>query len=188
MKKPYWIGLLMVTGLLMGAGCQGPEKAQEEKKAFTLRIQCGSERDWTDAVGRLWEKDRPWKEGQWGRVGGRAESVEGVGIRGTEHDELYRRQAVGMQGYRIPLANGRYRVQLHFAEISPQVAKAGDRVFSVMIEGYDVLSDLDIFQAVGANAALVKAYMVEVIDGELTIEFSAKQGEAAIAGIEVLQP
>jgi hypothetical protein len=108
---------------------------------------------------------------------------------------LYRSERWGMSGYSLPVANGRYRVRLHFAEISPCCPDAGDRVFDVRIEGALVLDDFDINVAAGTNEgneplspyyAIRREFITTVQDGRLDITFPRVVGTAKISGIEVM--
>lgn len=79
---------------------------------------------------------------------------------------------------------GPYEVTLHFAEIYWNVANA--RVFRVTVEGQEVASNLDIYQAAGGR---YKAYNISkevyVSDGILNIELGKIIENPSIAGIEV---
>jgi len=88
--------------------------------------------------------------------------------------------------FTVPVANGDYRVRLHFAE-NVQTA-AGKRVFDVNLEGGPVeLSGFDIFAAAGGqNRALVREFPVSVTDGAVSISFIRRVENAKISGIEIL--
>lgn len=65
-----------------------------------------------------------------------------------------------------------YTIRLHFAE--PEDIAAGERVFSVRLQGETVLEDFDIIQAVsGARRALVKQFSGVEVAGELIIQLVA---------------
>ena len=99
-------------------------------------------------------------------------------------------------GYDIPVPDGEYLINLHFAELwfgatGGGLPGAGRRVFDVSIEGQLVEDDLDIFAEIGAEAMLVKTHMVTVTDGELNIDFDSRDavgGERhpVINAIEIL--
>lgn len=60
-------------------------------------------------------------------------------------------------GYSIPLANGTYNVSLDFAET--YVTAAGQRIFSVSINGTQVLTNFDIYAAAGGmNIAVQRTF------------------------------
>ena len=68
------------------------------------------------------------------------------------------------------------------------ITAAGERVFSVSINGKPALKDLDVFkEAGGLNKPLVKECKdVQVTDGKLVIGFTAQTQNPEINGIEVL--
>jgi glucan endo-1,3-alpha-glucosidase len=79
-----------------------------------------------------------------------------------------------------------YLVRLHFAELS--FTGAGQRVFNVALNGTSVLSNFDVFAAVGAqNKAVVKEFPISASStGVLTIAFSrGPVDNPEIAGIEI---
>ena len=83
----------------------------------------------------------------------------------------------------IPLANGTYDVTLDFAEMYHNAA--GQRVFSVSLEGQTVIQDLDIWAVVGQFAALPRTFAITVNDGVLDIVGTATVDNAQLAAIEV---
>ncbi len=113
-----------------------------------------------------------------------------VSIQNTEDDSLYQTERFGNFEYQIPLANGNYFVDLHFAEIflgtSPG-SGSGDRVFSVFIEEELALDSFDIFDEVGARFALIKTFEdVEVTDDTLNIKFVSQIDLAKVSAIGVI--
>jgi hypothetical protein len=76
----------------------------------------------------------------------------------------------GSFGYRFDLPDGRYEVELWFAEIFFE--QSGERVFDVLIEDQLVLDQLDVAaQAGGALRPLIKRFETNVIDGQLNVGF-----------------
>lgn len=79
-----------------------------------------------------------------------------------------------------------YAVRLHFAEPAAG-PKAGERVFTVSLQGKDVLRDFDIVKAAGGSrCAIVKEFRNVKITGDLTVEFAARTGKPLVCGIEVV--
>jgi len=76
-------------------------------------------------------------------------------------------------------------VTLYFADIFLGTHEIGLRVFDVVIEGFGVLKDLDIYAEVGGYAALTKVIETSVSDGLLTIEFIAVTQSPKISAIEI---
>src|SRR3546814_2584999 len=54
-------------------------------------------------------------------------------VTGTDQPALYENYRSGIAAYRVPVANGRYRVTLHLFE--PAEDAAGKRVFDVAVSG-----------------------------------------------------
>ncbi len=133
-----------------------------------------------------------WRQTDWptdlergsGVGGGTSKGDNAGAILNTVQPQLYRTNREGMSVYRVTLPNGSYRVLLQFCDRVNQ--EAGKRVFSVRMEGQEVLKDLDIAAEAGRNAALNRAFEnIAVGDGMLDIEFVKQKGEPVIAGIEV---
>ncbi len=109
-----------------------------------------------------------------------------VPIANTTDDVLYQSERwVGNSGffsYNIPVINGNYNVELHFAEVFFNAA--GSRVFDVSIEGIVVLDDYDIYADAGGNAiAKIKSINTAVSDGTLNILFDGIVNNAKINAI-----
>lgn len=108
-------------------------------------------------------------------------------VRGTTDDVLLTtvRSAKDFY-YDVPVPEpGKYTVRLHFAELWQ--SQAGKRVFSVDVEeGQAGIENLDLVQEVGAWRPLVQTFEnIEVLDGELSLDFLASTNHALISGIEV---
>jgi len=93
-------------------------------------------------------------------------------IANTTDPALYQSERSGSFSYNIPVANGSYTLNLHFAEIFHTAS--GKRVFNVAAQGKTVLSNFDIFAAAGgANRAIVKSFPVTVTNGVLTVNLTS---------------
>jgi Malectin domain len=106
-----------------------------------------------------------------------------VAIAGTEDDVLYQSERFGNFAYTIPVPNGDYLVTLKFAEI--YWTAAGRRLFDVLIEGREVLPDLDLVAKVGPVTAYDVAMPVRVTDGVLNIQFLSNIDNAKVSAIVV---
>ncbi|WP_171037039.1 LamG-like jellyroll fold domain-containing protein [Maribacter algarum] len=83
-----------------------------------------------------------------------------------------------VMNYDIPLDDGEYTVELHFAELwfgatGGGSGGAGKRVFDIRFEGELLEDNLDVFAEVGAETLLTRTYKVNVSDGILDIDFSS---------------
>lgn len=149
------------------------------KPPIQFFVACGSDVDYIDLFGRRWRADKEYSEDSWGYVGNTGAWSSARAIEGTDEDRLYQTQRYGDYGsfgYRFDVPNGRYRVQLHFAEIYSQFDQPGKRIFDVLIEMDPVLNDFDVVQAAGQYTALVEPFTVQVNDGQLNITFARDWG------------
>jgi len=114
-------------------------------------------------------------------------------IAGTTDDSLYRTErnivaAGGTMTYNIPVVNGSYDVELHFAELFYGVINLtppfeGKRKFDVFIEGTQVLNDFDINDTVGPATAIMMTFVTTVADDTLDIAFTSVVNRAKVNGI-----
>jgi uncharacterized protein YkwD len=117
----------------------------------------------TDAAGNVWSADNsfsggtPWSTAQ--------------NVANTTTPALYQTCRYGNGfSYQFNVANGSYNVLLKFAEISRTAA--GQRIFSVAINGTTVLANFDIVAAAGGPLiALDKSFPVTVTNGQINIQF-----------------
>ena len=138
-------------------------------------------------------------------VGGPSPDVP-VEVEGTKLD-YFRRHASGVEAdggtldwvagsgvedvavVTVTLANDeqarRYTVRLHFAD--PRNNRPGERIFSVALQGEEVLTDFDVAgEAGGVNRAIVRELHGVVVSGTLSVSFTPTKGRPIISGIEVL--
>ncbi len=115
--------------------------------------------------------------------GGAAASTAAT-IAGTSDPTLYQTERYGKSfSYNVPLVNGNYNVTLKFAEIYWNAP--GERVFNVSLQGTQVLTNLDIYDLVGKNAAYDVTFPASVTNGNLNIGFTTVVDNAKISAIEV---
>ncbi|WP_053405908.1 malectin domain-containing carbohydrate-binding protein [Persicobacter sp. CCB-QB2] len=108
--------------------------------------------------------------------GGRCYSRE-ARIYNTQDPYLYQSERYGHFTYQIPVDNGAYEVELHFAEIYWD--REGKRKFAVDIERENVLDCFDIYKEAneenhgqgGKNVAIVRKFTTEISDGYVNIRF-----------------
>ncbi len=140
----------------------------------------------TDSDGRLWSADEYF-------VGGNA--VCRKSVVGNAKVALYQGERYGNFSYRIPLAPGKYRLTLHFAETwfgtanSPQPA-LDSRIFNVFANGVALLRDYQIVKDAGeSNRGVQKVFdnLEPNAQGLLVIEFSPVENYAEVNAIEVVE-
>lgn len=102
----------------------------------------------------------------------------------TLDSTLYQTERWGEFSYELPVDDGFYHVKLQFVEM--YWTAIGERVMDVRIEGEQVLSDFDIYAvAQRDNAYELEFTNIQVIDGALTIDFSASIDNGQISAIVV---
>lgn len=147
--------------------------------AYQQGINAGGGSYVDPAQGDLYGADRAYSSGGFGYLGASSTRSTSAGIAGTTRDPLYQDLRSGMSAYRFAVPNGTYKVDLSFAEL--QLSKAGGRVFSVGLEGSNVLTNFDVVAAAGGRyVAFDRSFTVEVTDGVLDISFTAQRGDKPI--------
>jgi hypothetical protein len=124
--------------------------------------------------------------GGWTSADGGARTTRtAVANAGQVPQAVYRTGREGTRvSYALNVPDGYYNVRLHFAE--PRHAAAGQRIFTVSVEGLEVLTNFDIFRAAGGrNRAVQRGFAKVRVQGGLLIRAVASQGQALINGIEV---
>ncbi|SDQ67082.1 malectin domain-containing carbohydrate-binding protein [Quadrisphaera sp. DSM 44207] len=160
------------------------------------RIDVGSTKASTDALGRTWSPDTGLFSPSTAVAEGA--STTPAAIANTEDDALYATyrgnvgsvaQAQRSIAFSIPTgAVSPVTLRLHFAERSAGNAAAGRRVFSVAAEGTTYDSALDLYAAAGGvNTAITLTIpAVTVSDGRVDLVLKAARDHPAVSAIEVL--
>ena len=137
---------------------------------------------YTDTRGQVWQADAGFNTGN---VTTTTATISGTSNAALYQSERWDDASQAQLEYQLPVANGTYLVNLYFAETDAASEGTGLRVFDVDFQGAPVIENLDIFAAVGTNAALVKSAVVSVSNGTLTIDFVRVVGNPKIDAIEV---
>jgi len=156
---------------------------------FVLRVNCGSSQEYKDKLGNVWAADQESGTGtQWGAVYGSTSDRTGLGVTGSDSATIYETERYIMDAYKFTVPNGKYTVRLHFAETFNGITGPGMRVFSVSLQGKEVLKDLDPFKdAGGFMKPLVKEFKgVSVDKGQIDIGFTPNIENPQICGVEIL--
>jgi pentose-5-phosphate-3-epimerase len=159
-----------------------PAPAPSPDAGFALRVNAGGGA-YTDKNGDVWSADSGYNTGN--------KSSTSVAISGTEDDVLFQTQrwddASGEElKYSFDVPDGAYVVNLYFAENYTGALRQGARVFDVLFEGSNAERNFDIYSVAGANTALMRSYVVNVVDGQLNMEFLHGVENPTISAIEVL--
>jgi len=145
-------------------------------------------KQYLDLAGNTWLADRAYTAGSWGYIGKTGTLSTKSAIGGTEDDPLYKDARAKAVEYRFDgLPEGRYQVELRFAEI--QNHKPGRRQFDVIVEGQLVLPAHDIAAEVGAYTVDDHSFYFTVHDGSLNIRLATRRsfGEPLINAIRVIR-
>jgi hypothetical protein len=181
-----------------------------DQPLFELRINGGGA-EITDYQGNTWVADSQFNPGgkaYLAKVG----VVDVINVEnpvaGTTSEIVYESERSGSSGwtYEIPVPNGTYDIDFHFAEIYFGSATAptgpagpGKRIFDIAIEGFTpaALDEYDISQAVidnysptinatGADFAIVETITgIVVTDGSLTIAGTATKNQPKVSGMYI---
>ncbi|HEX4166853.1 MAG TPA: malectin domain-containing carbohydrate-binding protein, partial [Bryobacteraceae bacterium] len=140
----------------------------------------------TDFEGCLWAADKYF-------VGGH--QVFRRNVLETGEDIFYRGERYGNFSYRIPLAQGKYRLKLYFAETwfgaAGSTGSAVDRrIFNVFVNGVALLRNYQVVKdAGGPNRGIEKVFegMEPNAQGILLIDFVPVRNYAEVNAIEVVE-
>jgi predicted RecB family endonuclease len=178
----FLLALAPLAAASQGVGVQpqpGGAAPAEVINQVPIRIEAGGNANYTDSDGNLWVADTGFTNGSTVNRGN-------IAIANTNNDRIYQTERYSVSGYAFTVANGNYAVRLHFAETYDGITGAGQRVFSVNVEGM-LISNIDIYaEAGGRDIALVKTVNVTVSDGQLTIGFLSSVFNTEINGIEII--
>ncbi|MFL6208543.1 MAG: glycoside hydrolase family 2 TIM barrel-domain containing protein [Pyrinomonadaceae bacterium] len=121
-----------------------PQRLADPAYAFKeLAVNVGSNAQFVDAWGTMWEADQAYAPGGWGYVGADTkETGMGQNVNNTDEDPLYQTMREGLSGYRFDVPDGEYEIELRFVERESTAADV--RVFSVGVNGAQVVARLDL--------------------------------------------
>jgi fibronectin type 3 domain-containing protein len=115
-------------------------------------------------------------------------AISTTGVTNPAPQSVYQHNRYGNFTYTIPglTAGASYTVRLHFAE--EYWTAAGSRIFNVLIDGSQVLTNFDIFATAGGEYKAVVEQFTETVpsSGTLTIQFVTVKDNAQVNGIEIL--
>ena len=141
----------------------------------------------TDSDGQVWSADEYV-------VGGTMVLRKNANFR-DRNSALYQGERFGNFTYHIPLAPGKYRLALHFAETWFHTANAAayrqeHRLFDVFANGVALVKDFDVLQEAGAPYRPVDKVFEGLqpnAQGELTLQFVPLVNYAEVNAIEVVE-
>ena len=142
-----------------------------------------------------WIKQRPsgynfWRFGVWWDKA-KPFRVPIADVQGDGPKWIFASGLEGLQDFTVPLCNDkeaepqRHTVRLYFMD--PTMEKPGERVFSVRLEGREVLKDFDVVKAAGGPLrGIVREFSGIAAGGRLKMSLLPKVSAPVISGIEVI--
>ncbi|MGX1668140.1 S8 family serine peptidase [Streptomyces sp. NPDC055400] len=152
---------------------------------YQAALDSGGKTGGRDSRGDAFSADQAYRSGGFGYVDGSALSTT-KDVAGTGDGALLRTARQGVLEYRFDdVPDGVYRVDLDFAEIGGKTA--GKRVFSVLAEGGQKVSYLDLALEDGQFTADRRSFDVKVTDGTLNLRFVATTGKSLVNAVRVTE-
>ena len=157
--------------------------------ATTLRINAGGGA-FTDTSGNAWQADTDYTGGDSYTFNSPSNGTPYYYIAGTSERALYPdvHYSNDTFSYNLPASPGSYKLRLHFMEgdVYPFTAS---RLFNVLVNGNQVLTNLDVFTAAGGqDVALVEQFPVTVAAGSsgVNVTFQSVVATAMVSAIELV--
>jgi len=176
-----------------------------------INVNLGDKRFYIDdKLQQVWLPEKPYSPGSWGYVGGHTFSMKGntlqtygtnKDILGTEYDPIYATQRVGLTDFKLDVPDGKYEVNLLFAELlskqerealpynlnnSAQKEDVSERSFDVLINDKKVVESLGTDNYLEPLRAFSTRVTINVTGGKgIDVSFKAIKGEAILNGIQV---
>ncbi|MBV9082504.1 MAG: hypothetical protein JOZ62_07515 [Acidobacteriaceae bacterium] len=159
-------------------------------KVTPVRIRAGWPTSWQDSGGQQWRADSYF-------LGGNALVRTTNPARDSNSPEmgLYASERWGHFSYAVPVADGRYRVNLkfcegHYGRQNIGVGGPGSRVFDVYCNGVALLRNFDIYKEAGGEGRPLERTFSGIrptAQGKVVLTFVPITGMACVNGIELLE-
>ena len=180
-----------------------------------MNVMLGTVRYFDDRRDNIaWIPEQEYSKGSWGYVGGEANrplasdrkstlpATMNIDFPNTENDPLWQTQRKGLQSFRADVPDGKYCVELYFAEWESGKKKealayllgggaassdgAANRLFDVEINGVKVLRSFDIAAEVSAEYGIIKKFAVDIDGGNgLSVDLLPIKGEPTLCAIRI---
>src|SRR4051812_44831291 len=175
-----FLPLVAALCLLACSSELAPETAQTPESLTTAvsRINCGGGAISPFSADQFATGGSPWTANT---------SVSIAGVANAAPATVYQSERYGNHSYTVgSLTSGAsYTVRLHFAET--KWLSSGARVFNVLINGAQVLTNLDIFAMAGSNRALVLDFNTTASSaGQIKIQYVSVVDNAKSSALEIL--
>lgn len=183
----FWVGRLRSDiAESYAAGCSGIVGVSWRTRSIAPNIIAMAEACWEQAD---WNPDfgKPY---QYVPVPINDIRIGGVGtnywrrIKGTEDQYLYNTQRYDLEGFKVKVPNGNYKVTFLFSET--KFDQPGQRVFHLKVQDSEVLRNIDVFKAAGRDSAYtITSGMVKVDNYTLDIQFEPVVGPTFLSGFVI---
>ena len=148
-----------------------------------IAVNVGGHYHYTDASGLIWEAEQACLRSQRGTAEGEARRTHHR-IYGSDDDPLFQSARVGATSYRFAVPDGKYRVELGFAEV--ENVSPDQRVFDVSVNGAMVFRKLDLLSQAGRYRAVLRSLILTVNNGDgIHIELEPSAGEPLLNAVRL---
>jgi len=156
---------------------------------YLQRISGGNPANVTDCSNNLWQQDQAYSFGAFGYSGGTAGNVASTIIGVCSFAQpLYQRERYSTSSsgfvYQFDCPAGIYETTL--LETETYWNTTGQRTFNVLIQGRQVVTNLDLIAAAGGkNLPLTLVFTNSVTNSQLQVQFTPVIDNARLSGIQV---
>lgn len=187
------------------------QNLKDQKINFeSINVMLGSKRYFEEKdKSIIWIPEKEYSSGSWGYIGGKKyakqtrhgeQPASDADILNTNIDPVFQTMRRGIKSFKLDVPDGNYTVCLYFAELMSQNTNVSaynlgndaladdfeERVFDVTINNDKVISDLNIAQEFGENTAVIKKFIVQVMNGQgITVDFLPVKNETILNAIRV---
>jgi hypothetical protein len=161
-------------------------------KVRPIRVRAGWTTGWQDPAGQPWQADSYFIGGNaLVRTTNPAENSNSI----APDMALFTSERWGHFSYALPVAEGRYRVNLkfcegHYGKRNTGGGGIGSRVFDVYCNGVALMRDFDIFKEAGGEGRPIDRTFSGIrpnAQGKIQLTFVPTEGMACVNGIEVVE-
>lgn len=155
-------------------------------KTDLTAINCGSHTEFVDDRGTIWQADLPAPSASWRTT--RNASTTQVETRqdilGTIDEPIFQTMREGASVYSFTAPDGAYEIELRFVET--KFKSAGQRVFSVRVNGQTLIDRLDLAAEPGPMQAHSRVLRAGAAGGSgITVELVPVTGLPIVSGIRL---
>jgi beta-galactosidase len=149
-----------------------------------VRIKAGDISGYADSAGTRYGSDLYFEGGHPGAINP-PDTPENKRVTLPISDApLFETYREGEFSYRIPVPEGRYRIELRFVE--PHTAPNEDRSFDVLVNGEVKLTNLDVKAAAGGALKPITRQIEAVArEGMLLVGFQPRHGQALVSALSI---